>query len=110
MFKNLSLKTNILIVIAIVAFTVMLMIMLIAETIGRSHILENSFNHLKALREIKANQIENYINTNRNQVATFSQNMMVVDALSSFVSLLVVALLLCSFVTCPPLTFYSLPL
>ena len=84
MFNRLSLRTSIFIVIAAIALIASVMIMLIAESIGQKHILESAFNNLRSLREIKADQIENYIKLNRNQAVVFSDEQSVVEALHSF--------------------------
>jgi methyl-accepting chemotaxis protein len=67
-----------------VAFIVLAIVMLLIETINRDHIIENNFNTLKALREIKSDQVIDYINLSRNQIRTMSENFMVVDAMRSF--------------------------
>ena len=43
-----------------------------------------AFNQLVAVRELKASQIEEYFKKIRNQVETFSENKMIVDAMEDF--------------------------
>ena len=43
-----------------------------------------AFNQLVAVRELKASQIEDYFKKIRNQVETFSENKMIVDAMEDF--------------------------
>jgi len=45
---------------------------------------KHSFNHLTSVREMKANEIENYFDGIFGQVATFSQDRMIIDAIKSF--------------------------
>jgi len=84
MFRRLSLRTNLLLVIAAVAIMIMIFMILVADSIGRKHILENAFNNLKSLREIKAEQIKDYITTSRNQIVSLSDDRTVVEALDEF--------------------------
>lgn len=47
---------------------------------------EESFNKLTAVREMKADQVEDYIRIIRDQVMTFSEDRMIIDAVKSFTS------------------------
>ena len=79
-----ALRTKVILVISAVAFVVMALMYLYTETTARNDLLEEKFNALRALREIKADQIEHYLASIENQVRTFSENKMVVTALKEF--------------------------
>ena len=49
-----------------------------------SSLMEQAFNQLSAVRTIKANQLTEYFELIENQIVTFSENRMVVDAMSEF--------------------------
>ncbi|MEZ4702051.1 MAG: methyl-accepting chemotaxis protein [Rhodothermales bacterium] len=51
---------------------------------GKSSLEKASFNQLTAVRETKARQIENYFEQIRNQVATLSEDRMMIDAMRGF--------------------------
>ena len=47
--------------------------------------MENeAFNNLTAIRELKANQVEAYFEQTRNEVQSYSENLMVIDAINDF--------------------------
>ena len=54
------------------------------ETAARNDLEQKAKDHLVALRDIKKQQIENYFGAIRDQVLTFSEDQMVVEAMSSF--------------------------
>ena len=60
MFKRLKIGTKILIAFAVIAILSVGISALIAFTISKQALKEESFNKLTAVREIKANQIEDY--------------------------------------------------
>lgn len=57
---------------------------MIGYMISRNSLEEETFNKLLAVREMKKNEIENYFKMILNQNVTFSQNLMVVDAMREF--------------------------
>ena len=56
----------------------------IAFQIGSEALKKESFNKLTAIREMKANQIEDYFLQITDQVLTFSENPMVIEAMKAF--------------------------
>jgi PAS domain S-box-containing protein len=59
-------------------------IALIGFVMGKVSMQEESFNKLRAIREMKGSQIEDYFIFIGNQIATYSQNTMVIDAINEF--------------------------
>ena len=51
---------------------------------AREGLEKESFNKLRSVREIKKNQIESYFQQIENQVVTFSENRMIIDAMKAF--------------------------
>jgi anti-anti-sigma regulatory factor/HAMP domain-containing protein len=52
--------------------------------IAQKALEKHSFNHLTSVRETKANEIENYFDGIFGQVATFSHDRMIIDAMKAF--------------------------
>ncbi len=50
----------------------------------RTALEEESFKKLRAIRELKGSQIERYFQLIRNQIETFSENQMIIDAMKEF--------------------------
>jgi hypothetical protein len=51
---------------------------------GRSALENQAFAKLTAVREMKASHVEDYFQQIRQQVLTFSENRMVIDAMRNF--------------------------
>ena len=83
MFKNLKIRTKILLAFAVVAVIAVGTIALVAFSIGRSTLEQESFNKLTAVREMKASQIEDYFQLIEDQVLTLSDDRMIIDAMRS---------------------------
>ncbi len=84
MFKNLQIKYKLLIVLSSVAIIVASIIGYISFTIAKSSLERNFFNKLTDIRELRANQIEDYFQLLSDQITTFSEDLMIVDALKAF--------------------------
>jgi serine phosphatase RsbU (regulator of sigma subunit)/anti-sigma regulatory factor (Ser/Thr protein kinase) len=84
MFKKLKIGTKILIILSFVAIVAVGINGYIAYHTARSSLEEESFNKLTAIREMKANQIEDYFQQIINQVRTFSEDRMIIDAMKAF--------------------------
>ena len=63
-----------------------LFIGLVATTTAKNALEEQAERQLISLREIKKNQIEDYFNTIHNQILTFSDNKMIIEAMREFKS------------------------
>lgn len=68
----------------LIAFLPIVIIGYIAYQKGKESLEEESFAKLTAVREMKANQIEAYFTQIEDQVLTFSENPMVIDAMKEF--------------------------
>jgi hypothetical protein len=84
MFKNLKIRTKILIAFSSIAIVTVGVSGLIGFTIARSALEEESFNKLTAVREMKAIQIEDYFQQISDQVVTLSEDRMIIDAMRAF--------------------------
>src|SRR5210317_208552 len=84
MFKKLKIRTKILLAFALIAVITVVTITVVAFSIGQSTLEEESFNKLTAVREMKANQIEDYFQFIRDQLVTQSNDRMMVDAMRAF--------------------------
>jgi len=51
---------------------------------GKGFLNQISFNQLTAVRSAKARQVESYFRRTRNQIRTFSENGMIVEAMAAF--------------------------
>lgn len=81
-----TIRIKLLVVISSVVLIVLAIVMGLIETINRNDIVENNFNTLRALREIKSTQVQDYIEFSRNQMITMSESNMVIEAMKSFKS------------------------
>jgi PAS domain S-box-containing protein len=84
MFKNLKIRTKILIAFSSIAIVTVGVSGLIGFTIARSALEEESFNKLTAVREMNAIQIEDYFQQLSDQVVTLSEDRMIIDAMRAF--------------------------
>ena len=83
MFKHLRIRTKILLAFAIVAIIAVSTIALVAFSIGRSTLEQESFNKLTAVREMKASQVEDYFQLIEDQAVTLSKDRMIIDAMGA---------------------------
>jgi len=84
MFKNLKIGVKILIILSSVAIVAVGINGYIGYTAAKTSLEKESFNKLTAIREMKANQIENYFEHIQNEVITFSEDRMIIDAMKAF--------------------------
>ena len=84
MFKKLRIRTKILLAFALIAVITVVTIAIVAFSIAQSTLEEESFNKLTAVREMKANQIEDYFQFIRDQLVTQSNDRMMIDAMNAF--------------------------
>lgn len=84
MLRNLKLREKTLIMLFSIALITTCILGAIAFIIGNDELENESFKKLTAIRELKANQIENYFQQIFDQVISFSENTMVVDAAKDF--------------------------
>jgi hypothetical protein len=84
MFKNLKIGTKILAAFISVAIVAVALVGFFAFTTGSSTLENESFNKLTAVRELKANQIEDYFQLIENQVITLSEDRMIITAMREF--------------------------
>lgn len=80
----LSIRTRLIAVLAGVAVVSVLVTAWLAFQDAESALREQSFAKLTAVREIKANQVEDYFQIISDQVAALSENRMVIDAMEGF--------------------------
>lgn len=68
----------------VIAFLSITIIGFLSYFKGKNSLEEESFNRLTAVREMKANQIEDYFKSIHNQIITFSEDHTIVDAVKGF--------------------------
>ncbi|UCG24759.1 MAG: PAS domain-containing protein, partial [Chloroflexota bacterium] len=83
MFRNLKIRTKILIAFAAIALIAVAVSAFIGLTIAASALEQESFNKLTAVREMKANQVEDYFQQISDQVASLSKDRMTIDAMKA---------------------------
>jgi methyl-accepting chemotaxis protein len=81
---NLSIRTRLIGVLAGVAILSVGVVALFAYRTGVSALEDQSFDRLVAVRELKADQVEDYFEIITGQVTTLAQDRMIVDAMESF--------------------------
>ncbi|NOR75985.1 MAG: SpoIIE family protein phosphatase [Draconibacterium sp.] len=79
-----KLSTKILLILSGVSILSVAVIGLVGISFGKKTMEDEMFNKLTAIRELKANRIEAYFEQIRNQLLSFSEDYMVVDAMNSF--------------------------
>lgn len=84
LINNLTIGTKALLAFLSVCLFATAAVALLSFRQANSALEKESFNKLTAVREIKASQIENYFQLIRNQIVTFSENGMIVEAMKNF--------------------------
>ena len=79
-----SILRKLLLMLGIVAILPMAILGYTMYTAASGGIMSQAFDQLTAIRTVKANQIEGYFQQIDNQIGTFSENQMVVDAMKAF--------------------------
>ncbi|RLE02693.1 MAG: hypothetical protein DRJ13_05285 [Bacteroidetes bacterium] len=84
MLKNLKLRAKILLILLFSSIVSAGIVGVVSLTLGTKTLKEESFNKLTAIREMKANQIENYFQEIFNQLLSLSESRTVVEATIDF--------------------------
>jgi PAS domain S-box-containing protein len=84
MFGSFKIGTKLLLVTVIITVVVILVNGLYSSRSIRDTVKEQTFAKLTAVREMKAQQIEDYFEQISNQILTFSENMMIISAMGEF--------------------------
>ena len=84
MFGQLKIATKILLVSVTITLTVIIVSLMVSNYSTRKALEQEAYNRLTAVREVKSQQIEDYFQSIRHQILTFSEDRMVVDAMRSF--------------------------
>lgn len=82
--SNIRIKTKLLLGFLFISVFAILAIGILVYTNSKQSFKKEAFNKLIAVRELKAQQIEDYFRQVQNQVITFSEDQMIVDAMQSF--------------------------
>ncbi|MDH5600294.1 MAG: methyl-accepting chemotaxis protein [Gammaproteobacteria bacterium] len=85
-YLNRKLGTKVLSGLLAVVITTILSISIVSYNIASDGMYKEGFEKLTAIREIKASQIEGYFQQVRDQVVTFSESRMIIDAMKDFKS------------------------
>ena len=81
MFNRLKIGTKILFVTVGMLLVVIVVVSLVSDLSARNALEQDTFSRLTAVREMKAQQVEDYIQEIRNQIVTFSENNTIVHAM-----------------------------
>ncbi len=84
MIRSLKIGTKILIILSSIAILATCITTYIGYQSARNSLEKESFNKLTAIREVKASQIEDYFSLINDQVVTFSEDRMIIDAMKAF--------------------------
>jgi methyl-accepting chemotaxis protein len=84
LLKNCSLNKKILLAFFVIGIIPFLAAGFASLKKAGSSLQNQSFNQLESIREIKKRELERYFSTLKNQIITFSENSMVVDAMEHF--------------------------
>src|SRR5210317_107220 len=84
MFDQLKIATKILLVIVSITLAVIVVSLMVSNYSTRKALEQEAFDRLTVVREVKSQQIEDYFQSIRHQVVTFSENLMIVDAMRHF--------------------------
>ena len=84
MFGRLRIATKILLVTVFITLSVIVVSLMVSNYSTRTALEQEAFSRLTAVRELKSQQIEDYFQSIRHQVVTFSEDQMIVDAMRSF--------------------------
>ena len=84
MFGRLRIATKILLVTVSITLAVIVVSLMVSNYSTRMALEQEAFNRLTAVREVKSQQIEDYFQSIRHQVVTFSEDKMIVDAMRTF--------------------------
>ncbi len=76
-----SIRNKLILVFMVVALTPLLALAWLLHRNSANELTEQAFSQLEAVRTIKANQVTQYFNFIENQIATFSEDHMIVDAM-----------------------------
>jgi PAS domain S-box-containing protein len=84
MFGQLKISTKILLVTVSITLMVIIVSLMVSNYSTRRALEQGAFDRLTAMREVKSQQIEDYFQSIRHQVVTFSEDRMMVDAMRNF--------------------------
>jgi PAS domain S-box-containing protein len=84
MFKRVKIRTKILLAFTVIAIVTVVTIAFVSFRIGQTALERESFNKLTAVREMKANQIEDYFQLISSQLHTQSNDRMIIEAMRDF--------------------------
>lgn len=84
MFKQLKIGSKVVLVTVAITLVAITVSLAISNYSTRGALEQETFNRLTAIREVKSQQIEDYFRTIHNQVVTFSEDRMVIDAMRAF--------------------------
>ena len=79
-----SITSKILLLLLVVTILAVGIVGVVSYNLGRDVLKKESFDKLTAVREMKADQIEDYFKNIKNQLITLSQSSMIIDAMTSF--------------------------
>lgn len=83
-FKDIKISTRLIATFLVVGILPLAILGLLSVSLSKKALSTQAFNQLEAVRQIKKNNIEDYFQTIENQILTFSENQMIVEAMIGF--------------------------
>ena len=84
MFRSIKLSTKLFLILICVGLIPFSLIGIISLLKSSSALEKQAFAHLKSIRELKKNQVLRYFQNVENQIITFSENKMIIEAMREF--------------------------
>jgi PAS domain S-box-containing protein len=84
MFSRIKIRPKIILILTFTAILTLGIMGYLSFTIGVDTLETNAFDQLTAVREMKASQIEDYVQQISDQIMTFSEDKMIIDAMKTF--------------------------
>ena len=81
-FITSKIRNKLVLAFLVVALVPLAVLGIVANRVARNGLLDQAFSQLDAVRAIKSNQTEEYFQVIDNQITTFSENSMIVDAMN----------------------------
>ncbi len=83
-FKDIKISTRLIATFLVVGILPLAILGLLSVNLSKKALSTHAFNQLEAVRQIKKTNIEDYFQTIENQMLTFSENQMIVEAMIGF--------------------------
>ncbi len=79
-----SIRNKLLVTMLVAALVPLIAVSVVINSFASSSLMEQTFDRMTAVRTIKQQQLNNYLNTIKGQAATFAEDRMIVEAMEDF--------------------------